>query len=47
MLIVVVTFYYDGGYAMGMCDIDDAIPFVFSVLPQHVNLASKQSRSEQ
>ena len=47
MLIVGVTFYYDGGYVMGMCDIDDAIPFVFFVLPQHVNLASKQSRSEQ
>ena len=47
MLIVGVTFYYDSGYVMGMCDIDDAIPFVFFVLPQHVNLASKQSRSEQ
>lgn len=34
MLIVAVTFYYDGGYAMGMCDIDDAIPFVFFVLPR-------------
>ena len=29
LIVALFTFYYEGGYAMGMCDIDDAIPFVF------------------
>ena len=41
VLIVASRGYYFTGYAMGMCDIDDAIPFVFNETP-HENQATKQ-----